>query len=99
MLLLPVSSGGDNSCKCNRKTANVALRVRRSFSVQSETKPNGIEILFPSKRNRGDCFALKRNSRFHMRNEMEMKRNEARKQNETKLKKRSERNKAEKNIL
>ncbi len=49
-------------------------RARRSFSVRSKTK-----------RNRGVCFAcitLKRNSRFYMRTEKEMKRNEA-KRNKT----------------
>jgi hypothetical protein len=66
-------------------------RVRRSFPVRSETKRNGSKILFASKRTREvcfACFALKRNSRFHMRSEKEMKRNEAKKA------KRNERSKA-----
>ncbi len=58
--------------------------MRRSFLVRSETMRNGSKIIFASKRNRWvhfACFALKRSSGFHMQNEQEVKRNEAKKAN------------------
>jgi hypothetical protein len=78
----------------------VLTRVRRWFSVRSETKQNGSEILFALKRNREVCFAcfpLNRNSRIHMPNEKKVKLNRVNKakRNETKE---AQRNKREKNL-
>jgi hypothetical protein len=74
-----------------------AERVHRSFSVRSETKRNGSKIPFKSKLNREACFAcfaLKRNSKFHLRNEKEMKRTKRSKKIEAKRNKDGKRKQA-----
>jgi hypothetical protein len=83
--------------------SSLGCAVRFRFEAN---KRNGSEIPFVSKRSRGvsfACFALKRNSRFYMRNEKKIKRNKAkkaiRKRNESAKQKKRRENKREKNIL
>ncbi len=74
-----------------------ADRVCRSFSVRSEIMRHGSKIPFASKQNREACFAcfaLKRNSKFHLWKEKEMKRKMRSKKIEAKRNKDGKRKKA-----
>jgi hypothetical protein len=90
--------------KCNKRKNEEGngQQIGCAVRLQIETKLSKTEakFFFASKRNRGGCFALNRNSRFHMQNEKEMKQNEKemkqnkiKKQSDRKLKKQSKRNK------